>query len=67
MGSGMGQKSGFGLNHYEVRGLTVLFSPAVVPFLSTQKMTGSWKKGGQNLGGSFLVSTQHKLSGSDEN
>lgn len=22
-------------------------------------MTGSWKKGGQNLGGSFLVSAQH--------
>lgn len=34
---GMGQKNGFGLNHYEVRGLTVLFSPAVVPFLSTRR------------------------------
>jgi len=57
-GGDMGQRSGFGLNHHKARGLAVPFPPAAVPFLSTQKGTGSRKKGGQNLGGSLLASSQ---------
>lgn len=39
-----GQKSGFGLNHYKVRGLTVPCSLAVMHFLSTQRGLGDgWK------------------------
>lgn len=62
MGSDTGQKSGFDVNHYKARGLTLPFSPATIP-----EEDRSWKKGGQNLGGSFLVSTQHKLPGSEAN
>lgn len=53
-----GKKNGFDLNYYKGRGLTVPFSPAAIISLSTQK-TGSWKKEGQNLGVSFLISIQH--------